>query len=299
MQPLFDAYFIVDWSASNTPKRGKDSIWIAEMRREKEKLVVAEPINVATRAETMAYLEERFIDLLARGRRIFAGFDFPFGYPAGAASLIAGEPHWEALWRFFHDEVEDDAKNRSNRFTLASAINARCFPGAAVYWGRPHQHSYDCLSARKPKHAAKDAMEFRIVETWQRPAKSVWQLAYNGAVGSQAMLGLAHLEALRQHPALKARAAVWPFETAFADTLEAPLVIAEIYPSMFTIAPRAGEVKDRAQVRAAATQFSALDAEGKFRDMLAAPPGLTATDKKSVLTEEGWIVGAGRIGKGD
>ena len=293
MQPLFDAYFIVDWSASNTPKRGKDSIWIAEMRREKEKLVAAEPINVATRAETMAYLEERFIDLLARGRRIFAGFDFPFGYPTGAASLVAGEPRWEALWRFFRDEVEDDARNRSNRFMLASAINARCFPDSPLYWGRPHQHSYEFLSAKKPKHAVNDAMEFRIVETWQRPAKSVWQLAYNGAVGSQAMLGLAHLEALRQHPALKARAAVWPFETAFADTLEAPLVIAEIYPSMFEIAPHAGEVKDSAQVRATATKFAALDSNGKFRDMLAAPPGLTTTEQKHILTEEGWIVGAG------
>ena len=25
--PLFDGYLIVDWSASSSPKRGKDSIW--------------------------------------------------------------------------------------------------------------------------------------------------------------------------------------------------------------------------------------------------------------------------------
>ena len=28
--PLFDRYIAVDWSAANSPKRGKDSIWICE-----------------------------------------------------------------------------------------------------------------------------------------------------------------------------------------------------------------------------------------------------------------------------
>ena len=31
--PLFDQYMIIDWSAANSPKRGKDSIWIARADR--------------------------------------------------------------------------------------------------------------------------------------------------------------------------------------------------------------------------------------------------------------------------
>lgn len=286
----FDTFLIVDWSAANAPKRGRDSIWIAEAD---SRGAISTPINPPTRAEAMAHVSARLAALAADGKRIFAGFDFPFGYPAGAATRIAGAPHWAALWRFFAERVADDEANRSNRYALAEAINRDAF-GAPVYWGHPHQHRFADLPPRRPDNETFRALEFRLAERAQRPAKSVWQLAYAGAAGSQAMLGMAHLQRLRAR--FGKSLAVWPFETRFAEDLTAPIVVAEIYPSMVEVRPREGEVKDCAQVRCVAAHFAALDRAGKFADMLARPPGLSDADAARVLAEEGWIVGAGRNG---
>ena len=49
-----------------------------------------------------------------------------------------------------------------------------------------------------------------------RGAKTVWQLAYAGSVGSQMLLGLPALKRLVADPLIEGRAAVWPFETACA-----------------------------------------------------------------------------------
>ncbi|MEC8241760.1 MAG: hypothetical protein VX084_11510, partial [Planctomycetota bacterium] len=57
---LFDAYLFIDWSANSRPKRGKDSIWIAEgswasdkvlSHRRKDDFVLNQTINVSTRGE--------------------------------------------------------------------------------------------------------------------------------------------------------------------------------------------------------------------------------------------------------
>ncbi len=290
MSALFDTYLIVDWSAANSPKKGKDSIWIGEARREKDRIKIKKPVNPATRHEALDRLSARLRHELDEGRRIFAGFDFPFGYPAGAARKITGRAGWDALWRALEREVEDDDRNRSNRYVLAERWNRERFD-APQFWGRPHQHRYDWLAAMKPTTQAFRQIEFRIVERWQPPAKSVWQLAYNGAVGSQAMLGMARLQHLRK--ALRGKCAVWPFETKWADDLDAPVTIAEVYPSMFEPVFRSGDVKDAAQVRTVAKTYAALDKRGAFRALLSRPAGLKEADSKKALREEGWIVGAG------
>ncbi len=288
--PLFDTYLIVDWSAANTPKRGKDSIWIAEARRSARSVRVKAPVNPATRSEAMALLTDLIRRDIDRGKRVFAGFDFPFGYPAGAAAMIAGRPGWEALWEALAASIQDGDDNTSNRYALADAWNATKFT-KPLFWGRPHQHVYDSLSAKKPTTAAFRDIEFRIVEGWQPPAKSVWQLAYNGAVGSQALLGIARLENLRR--TFEKDAAVWPFETMWNAKLDAPVIIAEVYPSMFEPRYEPGDVKDEAQVRTVATVFARSDANGALRKLLAKPDGLPLADARRVIAEEGWIVGAG------
>ena len=289
--PLFDAYLIIDWSAANTPKRGKDSIWIGEARRNGDKIKSLAPVNAPTRTAAMALVEKRIAKSLLHAERLFIGFDFPFGYPAGAALTIAGLAHWDALWAFFHEAVDDDEKNRSNRYALAAAINAERF-GAPVYWGRPHQRDIESLPLKKEASPWRDAHEFRLVEKAQPPAKSVWQLAYNGAVGSQAILGIARLETLRGK--LGKHGAIWPFETNWDDRLAAPVTIAEIYPSMAPVKPRKDEVKDAVQVRTMARKFAVLDAKGAFRPLLARPDPMTDEENDKVIREEGWIVGAGR-----
>ena len=58
-------------------------------------------------------------------------------------------------------------------------------------------------------------------------ASPVFKLAYTGTVGSQALLGIARLEALRRQ--YESQIAIWPFETEFAIDLTAPIICAEIW----------------------------------------------------------------------
>lgn len=285
----FDAFMIVDWSAANAPRQGPDSIWIAEVTHDGRRARARAPLNPATREEAMAMIGKRLEAHIAAGRRVFVGFDFPLGYPAGVASALGEEPRWDAFWRRFGAMVVDGADNRSNRFAVAQALNEKL--GEAHYWGRPHQHKRSAIPVGKPDGAAFRALEYRIVETWALPAKSVWQLAYNGAVGSQAMLGMARLCALRDQ--WGSHCAVWPFETRWAARLDAPVVIGEVYPSMMAITPREGEVKDAAQVRTLSQLFARLDRQGAFSRLLQKPEALRPPEDRKVLREEGWIVGAG------
>ena len=78
--PLFDRYIAVDWSAANTPRTGRDSIWIADSH--------AASANPSTRHEAMAIVTERLISARAVSQRVMLGFDFAFGYPQGAAEAI-------------------------------------------------------------------------------------------------------------------------------------------------------------------------------------------------------------------
>ena len=238
----------------------------------------------------MAHLHARCRLALDRGERVLIGFDFPFGYPAGAARALTGQPGWQALWRFLAAHVEDGPDNRSNRFALAARLN-QALPAWPRYWGHPHRHAYPGLTAKKPHAPATDFAERRTVEARVRSAKPVWQMCYTGAVGAQAMLGIARLQALRTDPALAPHIAVWPFQTRFAQTLGAPIVLAEIYPSLYPLPVVAGMVKDRLQVQTVAARFDAADRDGTLGAMLAEPGALTPGEREAVLAEEGWIVG--------
>lgn len=283
---LFDGYLAVDWSAANQPTTGKDSIWIASRTPAGQWCE-----NISTRTEAIARIEEALRQHLASGERLLVGFDFGFGYPAGFAAKLGVEPHWDALWKHMASYVEDDDRNRSNRFELASTLNEEM--ESPLFWGRPHQHKdrYPHLPATKP--AMNGLSERRVVEGLVPSAKSVFQMAYNGAVGSQTMLGIARLEGLRTR--MKDDIRIWPFETGFERILpEAPsIIVAEIYPTLFLPKVPSGEIKDRAQVLAVAERLDALDRRGELRHLLAPPPGVSEEEKTRMLTEEGSIVGAG------
>lgn len=279
--PLFDRYIAVDWSAANAPRRGRDSICIADSE--------ADSVNPSTRHEAMAVLIER---LTARpaGQRVMLGFDFVFGYPEGAAEAIAGTGDWRALWAHLAAAVIDNPDNTSNRFHVAAAINARL--AAPHYWGHPHQHHYDNLYPRRPA-AYSTIPERRRAEVLARTAQPVWKLTGAGSVGSQSMLGIARLEALRHHPVLGPDVVIWPFETAFADALTRPIIVTEIYPSLFPLDDPSVTPKDRGQVETCVRRFAALDAADNLRDYLAGPADLSAAERDIIVREEGWIVGIG------
>ena len=71
-----------------------------------------------------------------------------------------------------------------------------------------------------------------------------------GAVGGQAMTGIAALARLRRR--FPGRIAVWPFEP-----LDRPVAFVEIWPSLLraAVAAAADPIKDRAQVRLMARAY--------------------------------------------
>jgi precorrin-8X/cobalt-precorrin-8 methylmutase len=280
--PLFDRYIAVDWSAANTPRQGRDSIWIGDS--------VAESINPPTRHDAMAILTDRLVAARAANQRVMVGFDFVFGYPEGAAEAITGRTDWRALWAHLAANVTDNPDNSSNRFHVAAAINARL--AAPHYWGHPHQHRYDNLNPRRPATYA-TVPERRRAEILARTAQPVWKLTGAGAVGSQSMLGIARLESLRNHPSLGHDIAIWPFETAFADALNKPITVVEIYPSLFPLDDPSIAPKDRGQVETCVRRFAALDAAGELRNFLSAPASLSPAEREILVREEGWIAGIG------
>ncbi|NRA30425.1 MAG: cobalamin biosynthesis protein CbiG [Parvularculaceae bacterium] len=286
MSRLFDGYMAVDWSAANQPTKGKDSIWIAWAAPRTGDLEVA---NIPTRHAAMQLIEGRVREALAVGHRLLLGFDFAFGYPDGFAQTLTGKAGWQSVWQAWHDAVEDGEDNRSNRFQVASDVNAKL--SHALFWGKPHQHKdrYTELPAKRPTDWP--VPERRVIEAYVPAAKSVFQLAYNGAVGSQSILGIAHLERLRHARGVS----IWPFETQFADNMPSGpcAVLAEIYPSLLVSRAAADEVKDRLQVEAMVKAMADLDKAGRGAELLSPPPQATEEERQTMLREEGSILGVG------
>ncbi|WP_299295223.1 gephyrin-like molybdotransferase Glp [uncultured Tateyamaria sp.] len=273
--PGFDKVIIVDWSASKTPSRvtpSADAIWIA----------VAENGTTTctyhrTRADAVQTLCRHFDAALDAGQRVLAGFDFPFGYPAGFGRVVAGSDDPLVLWETLADRIEDADNNANNRFDVARMFN-RQFPGVGPFWGCPEGLADDDLPTKGTARHGHGLPERRQVETRIASAQPCWKLFTTGSVGSQALLGIARLQGLRAR--YGATLSVSPFEVP--DT---PIVLAEIYPSMLApdVAARQGpdEIKDRAQVRVLADAFAGV-----------APDALDAMLREGDRTE-GWILGLG------
>lgn len=290
---MIDAVLMVDWSAAARPTTGADSVWWAFARVGASGLERLE--NPATRRGAMAEIESLLATEAEAGRRVLAGFDFPFGYPEGAAAALAGEADWRALWRLLETRVEDGPENANNRFALAHALNREAYDGEGPFWGRPHnaKAAMDGPPLRKPAgYGGRYPAERRRVERRVRSAHPVWKLFTTGSVGGQTLLGIAALARLRR--ALGSRTAIWPFETGLAaPRLDAPVVVAEIYPSL--LPPHAGEaVKDAGQVRAMAERLAALAAQDALTPLLCAPDDAGAGEIAAAEREEAWILGAGR-----
>lgn len=280
MQP-FDTVIVVDWSAANVPspvKLSADAIWIA---------VVQGGNNIVSYHRTRSAAEAALIAVLdseaLAGRRVLAGFDFPFGYPQGFAERLTGHNTAHSIWTWLEAHLVVGPDNRSNRFELAAGINAR-FGGAGPFWGRPAGLNLPALPARKLVDYARLGLpERRQIETRVPRAQPVWKLYTTGSVGSQALTGLPMIARL----ARRAGCAVWPF-----DKTDAPLVLAEVYPSLLARdvaqAVAGGAIKDAAQVRLLAQAFWHLSAMGTLGLLLDAAPA-------AAQAEEGWILGAGHV----
>ncbi len=273
----FDRFVAVDYSASSTPKRGVDSLWVALADGD-------HPIrtwNFATRAE----LTEHVLGWAQRPGRTLVVLDVALGFPEGFAQALdlSGMP-WRATARLLADMLEEGPRNRNNRFDVANELNRRA--GAALLWGHPHGRTYRWLSPTTTPQRGVAPCPIppgRRVERHVRGAiKSPLQLLGAGSVGSQSLVAQAMVERWRAEVTLS----VWPFEVP-----RTPVVIAE---SFFSLAPwrsARGSVRDEQQVRAVAawlrTQHRTHMPLTRFSLLRALP----TSDREVVRREEGWLLG--------
>ena len=299
----FDAYLIVDWSANGKPKPGKDSIWYCMLLRDGDHLCEVGPENPATRQEAFERVASLLVENVKRHLVTLVGFDFPYGYPSGFAAALGindkERPAWEQVWNFLSGKIQDKKNNSNNRFRVAAALNNTISSANYPFWGCPPNMTCPTLSPTKPRGQFNCLLaDKRITErrTKTKKAKSVWQLFYKGAVGSQALLGIPYVARLRNHPRLAEFSQVWPFETGMRKLPERKqrswLVLhAEIFPAIINVIPTQHEIKDAAQVLSLARHFARLDEEGELAAFFDGPDDLSDKERSLVCSEEGWILG--------
>lgn len=278
---MFDRVIVVDWSAANlptSPTNRANAVWIGCTDAEG---------SIEWHHRTRAAAEAQLVTLIdtARtdGQRLLVGFDFAMGYPAGFAERLTGAASARAVWAWLAEAITDTPDNRNNRFAVAAQINSAFPEGPGPFWSHPTGQSWSGLPFRRAgiDYAALGLAETRAAEAAVPRAKSPWMLFNPGSVGSQSLLGLPMIHRLARHPAT----AVWPFDPA-----EAPVVLAEVYPSLLAgpvaiLANAEHMPADQAQVR--------LLSQALFR--LARNNGLARLfDTPPEAAEEGWILGAGQ-----
>jgi precorrin-8X/cobalt-precorrin-8 methylmutase len=295
--PLFDSYLMVDWSAANTPRRGRDSIWFCLLQRNRGTLTKTALENPSTRYGAYRRLRDILVSAVVDRRSILVGFDFPFGFSRGLAGRLAlCGPPWRAVWNELAALLQDDEENRNNRFLVASELNRRVSGAPFPFWACPPKQIGPYLAANHHRrHGTGGLAEKRLVEGRVRGPQPGWKLLGVGSVGSQALTGIPIVRRLRDDPALAPHAKVWPFETGLrppVKTDDTPRVVfTEIYPSLVANEPRSGEVKDSAQVRAIARHFARHDEQDGLAVLMTGDPELTPEQREIVVTEEGWVLG--------
>lgn len=306
MNPLFDVYLALDWSAQSSPspaKPTKDALWLAEKCAEGVMPYQEKPEHYfRTRAECEAHLHSLLAYHLNAGRRVFLGVDYALGYPAGFAEAIGqrGETTaWWYVWETLAELVEEGERNRNNRFQVAALLNERA--EQHLFWGGPKSVMTPYLRATLTRGGT-DIPRWRITERVQKPLpQETWKLYGAGSVGGQTLLGIPFAYRIRTYPDFAPRAAVFPFEANAATLREhtgASLLIAEIFPSITPLPIDPALIRDQSQVRNTAEYFASLDAMGDFDALLTLPSFLTETERQTCEQEEGWIVGV-RYGKED
>ncbi len=283
---MFDTFLIVDWSASRIPKTGRDSIWICRHGPDGETVA-----NPPTRHAARLMLAEMLQSAMAKGERVLAGFDFPFGYPTGFAARLGldGVP-WRATWDELARLVEDREDNHNNRFAVAAALNQLVSGGRFPFWGRPVRMEHPMLGPKHHKrHDSDGLLEKRLIDTRMVGAQPCWKLIGAGSVGGQVLTGIPVVRALRDDPRWVGYARIWPFETGFGAPDDARIVFAEVWPSWWKVCPKLGPPNDKAQVRTVARLFAARARTGELASWFA--PAISAGEARQVLAEEAWTLG--------
>ena len=285
MTRRFDLILAVDWSARAKPSPArpvKDAIFVGQWHRG----VALPPAYHRTRHAAMQAITATLNAALSAGERVFLGFDFAFGYPAGFAAELTGQADALAVWDWLEARMQDAPDNANNRFAVAAIANG-AFPGLGPFWGRPAGLNAPTLPAKGSLRHGHGLPDRRAVEHRLRGAQSAFKLFTVGAVGSQSLTGLPHLARLRGR--YQRALSVWPQETGW-QLPTTPIVLAEIWPSLFPVDHRSDAIPDARQVRATVSAIAAFDGAGHTAALFGPPPGLDDPDR--VAREEGWIFGA-------
>lgn len=270
----FEQVIVADWSAAGSlsPARpSENAIWLGSTTAQG-----TETAYFRSRAEAEVALVTAINN---RKGRLLIGFDFPMGYPAGFAARLTGTAQARAVWHWLAQNLTDGPDNRNTRFETAARINA-LFGGAGPFWGRPRSLALPDLTETKAvDYAALGLAERRQVEMLVPRAQPVWKLYTTGAAGGQGLVGQAMIHRLLALNGVE----VWPF-----DPSDAPVVLAEVYPSLMArgVAADPGAIKDEVQVRLLSRALWRLSQAGQLAPLFTTPPA-------PVTTEEGWILGAG------
>ncbi len=302
MARLFDAYIIVDWSASAKPVTGANSIWVGVRARDARLKFQFTSANPKTRLEARTLIKDLTEKLITRGDKVLIGFDFAMGYPAGTAEAIGllkdGKAPWQAMHDHLSSKVKEKDDNSNARFALAAGMNYAMTKGPHPFWGTTKKDAVSTLAMKKGDFSEAGSFpEHREAESWIKAnfkanPKSVWQLMGAGSVGSQALLGIPTVQYLRGE--IKG-SQIWPFETGFKplmpeDLETVPCVFAEIYPSTVPVVQNPGEILDQAQVRTLLERLESLDSAGKLAEAFGPPDSLKSGKIDEITCEEGWIL---------
>jgi hypothetical protein len=289
----FDAYLMIDWTggaAMGPPRPAGDNVWVGERWDGG-----ACQRYFRTRAAATGHVRDRLAAHVLAGARVLVGFDFPYAYPRGLADALGltGAP-WRAIWDLLGREVADDSANANNRFAVADAIN-RTVAAPGPFWGCPPSAATPALTP-----TVKGVFAFPVAGLARLRApvaampgvQETWKLLGAGSVGSQALLGIPRVRALRDDPGLAAVSRVWPVETGLTDRPSpdaGPFVLhAEIWPGIVAVPPDA-PIRDEAQVRLMCEWAERRDHDGTLGALFA--PALDADTETAVVAEEGWILG--------
>lgn len=310
---LFDLYLMVDWSARDQRCGGRhDCIWIASGSISARSPHTLSPLS---RSEAEQFIRAQLQAAVRAKQRVLVCCDFGYGYPAGFATLLGRSVDnellpWRFVWQYLSEHVKDDIgtaprekpSNRSNRFDVASAINAAASMASSTgpFWSLSKPGSYVCVPQRRPVQpfvcSSGSIASLRITD--QRVGSDTpFRLFGTGSVGSQVLTGIPRLHSIRFDRQFANCSAVWPFETGWAAAsdswldLNVRILHAEIYPSVRS--PLTDTIKDRGQVRAMWHWARDLDSQDLLLPEFAIPPGISSGSPEDVVirNEEGWILG--------
>src|SRR5262249_52039732 len=231
-------------------------------------------------------------------------FDFAFGYPAGfarALGLRGTAPAWRRTWTALAEVIADGEDNANNRFAVAASLNRRLGSSQGPFWCCPPRAAGEALAMTRPAspYRLKRGLwlpEYREADRRLRASgryvQSAWKLYTAGSVGSQTLLGIPRVAALRFDTRRADVSRVWPFEATSPGTVRPFVLHVEIWPGMIALDRALHPVKDAAQVLSMVRSLAARDAAGDLAAELDEPRRLPAARALSCLGEEGWVLGA-------